>query len=142
MKPDDIDTKPIRKSMAQRRDEDAAMFRAPGPVVETEHRSPPFERPAVEHYLRADRDLPDGGCIDLGLEARESDDGTIWRALDLCVEKATEVMADAKEIAEKLGALLRDWFPDRYWFAEVWTPSGAVKRYQVIQPAVVGGFRR
>lgn len=31
---------------------------------------------------------------------------------------------------------------DRYWFAEVWTPSGEVKRYQVIQPAVVGGFRR
>ena len=32
MKPDDIDTKPIRKSMAQRRDEDAAMFRVAEPT--------------------------------------------------------------------------------------------------------------
>ena len=102
-----------------------------------------FERPAVENYLRCERDLPDGGCIDLGLEDPEGTDAALaGSALELCLDSATEFQADSKQIALKLKALIEEWFPDRYWFAEVWTPSGAVKRYQVIQPAVVGGFRR
>lgn len=107
---------------------------------------PHYERPAVERYLRADYDLPDGGVIDLGLESRDADtaDATavLGRALDRCVEQACDRIGDAREIAARLHALCEAWFPDRYWFAEVWTPSGAIKRYQVIQPAVVGGFRR
>lgn len=107
---------------------------------------PRYERPAVERYLRADYDLPDGGVIDLGLESRDADtaDATavLGRALDRCVEQACDRIGDAREIAARLHALCEAWFPDRYWFAEVWTPSGAIKRYQVIQPAVVGGFRR
>lgn len=112
--------------------------------------APRFERPEIERYIRYDCDLPDGGCIDLGLEEREgfSDEQTAAsaRALEYCVEKALDFepgqFISAKRIALRLESLLIEWFPDRYWFAEVWTPSGIVKRYQVIQPAVVGGFRR
>ena len=104
-----------------------------------------FERPAVERYLRLDVDLPDGGCIDIGLEDKEEPESAtrvVMLALERCLEVATEDMAHAKAIGIRLEGLLNEWFPGRYWFAEIWTPSGAVKRYQVIQPAVVGGFKR
>lgn len=104
-----------------------------------------FERPAVERYLRLDEDLPDGGCIDIGLEDKEEPESAtrvVMLALERCLEVAVEHGRDAKTIGLRLEGLLTEWFPDRYWFAEVWTPGAAVKRYQVIQPAVVGGFRR
>lgn len=106
----------------------------------------PFERPPVERYLRVDWDLPDGGCVDVGLEERDGDAAAAatMRMLESCVEVALEEIADAKSIAERIEHAIVLVFPDRYWFAEVWTPGAVdgIKRYQVIQPAVVGGFRR
>lgn len=106
--------------------------------------NPRFERPPEEKYLRVDWDLPDGGCVDVGLEDRDGEDTAMtMRAFEACVEVALEEMADAKCLAERIGRAVVAWFPDRYWFAEVWTPGDdKIKRYQVIQPAVVGGFRR
>lgn len=56
-----------------------------------------FQRPDIETYLRVDDDLPDGGCVDVGLEERPSDGGEEYAALQLIVERATEEMADAKQ---------------------------------------------
>lgn len=111
-------------------------------LLESRRMSRPFERPAAERYLRVDRDLPDGGVIDLGLEAAPTDGEVTQRMLEFVVDKATDTIGDARELALRLEALLVEWWPDRYWFVEVWTTQGTIKRYQVIQPAVVGGFRR
>lgn len=59
MKPDDIDTRPIRKSMAQRRDEDAAMFRTPGPTP-----APVMQyRGALRVYFNRDGAAPMVWCV-------------------------------------------------------------------------------
>jgi hypothetical protein len=115
---------------------DAAFFRA----------SRGYKRPAVERYLRVEFELPDGGVVDFGVEDREEKD---WpeaaeKAMHWILRHACDCDGhDARDIAKRIEEGVLAWFPHRYWFAEVWTPgSDGVKRYQVIQPAVVGGFRR
>lgn len=101
-----------------------------------------FVRPTVEQYLRVDVTI-DGTTIDVGLEDRCSDDPAEHERMltDMC-NVASAGAKNARELCGRVETLLVDVFPDRYYFVEVWNDAMTPKRYQVIQPAVVGGFRR
>lgn len=119
--------------MKAARDIDAAMFRQPR-----------YERPAVERYLRVDVPLPNGGVIDLGLEDRADADAAHDESE---LQRIAGVVAalgapDARRMGATIETMVLCTWPDRYWFAEIYMPGAPVSRFQILQPAVVGGFRR
>lgn len=126
MKPDDIDTKPIRKSMTQRRDEDAAMFRVPEPAP---------ARPPIERYVRCSVTVFGSknraiGSIEAGLLVTPSQDHRALREElrhvldDACV--ACRDREDADELTQLCESMIAGRWPAHAWFVEVWNEDEAL----------------
>lgn len=114
----------MTKTITQRLDEDAAMFRAPTP-----------KRPPVERYMRCSIEIPHGS-IEMGLEVT---DGTgsrvtlrqVAHAAYMTVQmegnwKTVEDLADS--ITPVLELSMNSIWPDRAWFFEVWSATEALSQ--------------
>lgn len=128
-----VDPIEVVPSVKERRDSEAATFRAIAPVVEP-------ARPPIERYMRCSVEIP-GGSVEVGLSYETTPDvdrEDLRRVvLDECAAiDHEESSATVEQLADVLTLLLECEFssrwPNRAWFVEVWNDSEALT--QVYQP--------
>ena len=79
----------------------------------------------IERYIRTTFECSNGITFEPGLEWRTDDDCKAIRAeLRGLSRIATLIQGDAIEVAKAFGGLLRERFPGRYYFVEVFGADG------------------